>query len=203
MAERPNSSTAPKREPVGQLIRQARQSQNCTLQDLSRRADLSVGYLSQIERDIATPSLSLLSRLADALSLDLGHLIPIAHSRGLATQADSRETTWVRDGGMTYQALHGEFVGATFSAYQITLPVGFLGEVHQHAGEEFVMVHAGRALFEIDEKTYDLGPGDTVHFRSDMRHRVRNPHEVECVLIWLGNGPTLRRRPDMDQGAGA
>lgn len=185
---------------VGGLLRAARRSQNCTLQELSNRVDLSVGYLSQIERDIATPSLSSLKRLAAALSLDLSHLMPSANARGLVTKAGARETTWVREGGMTYQSLHGDFFGATFSSYLITLPVGFVGEIDQHGGEEFIEVRKGRVSFEVDGTTYDLGPGDTLHFRSDMRHQARNPHDNEALIFWLGNGPALRQRPDMEGG---
>ena len=194
--------SASKTRPVGQLIRNARRSQNCTLQELSARADLSVGYLSQIERDIATPSLSSLARLATALSLDLSYLMPMKNARGLSTRAVERETTWVREGGMTYQSLHGEFVGATFSAYLITLPAGFVSEIHNHTGEEFLEVRKGRVHFEIDGRLYDLGPGDTLHYRSDMQHQARNPHDTEALILWVGDSPSLRQRPRVGRETG-
>lgn len=115
---------------MGGLLRAARRSRNYTLQDLSTRADLSVGYPSQIERDIATPSLGLLNRLSAALSLDLGHFIPIPNAPGLITRAKDRETIWVREGGLTDQRLHGESIGASFAAFSITLPVGFSTETY-------------------------------------------------------------------------
>ncbi len=182
---------------VGALLRAARRGQDCTLQELSARADLSVGYLSQIERDIATPSLGSLNRLAAALSLDLSHFVHVPNARGLVGRAADRETTWVRAGGMTYQRLHGEFIGASFSAFLITLPAGFDTEIDRHSGEEFVEVRAGRVTFEIDGIDHDLGPGDTLHFRSDMRHQARNTTQQEALVFWLGNGPTFRQRPDI------
>jgi len=156
-----------------------------------------VGYLSQVERDIATPSLSSLKRLTAALSLDLGHFIPMPNARGLVTRVEDRETTWVRAGGMTYQRLHGDFIGASFSAFLITLPAKFKTEIDQHSGEEFVEVRAGRVIFDIDGTEYDLSAGDTLHFRSDMRHQARNPDNQEAQVFWLGNGPTFRQRPDI------
>ncbi len=182
---------------LGGLLRAARRKHDYTLQDLSQRAKLSIGYLSQIERDIATPSLGSLQRLATALSLDLSHLMPTTNARGLVTKADDRETSWVRAGGMTYQSLHGEFVGATFTAYLLTLPAGFVSVLDEHFGEEFVEIRSGRAIFNIDNETFELGTGDTIHFRSDMRHQVSNPYDVEALLFWLGNGPALRQRPDL------
>ncbi len=189
--------TVPAATGVGALLRNARRGQNCTLQELSLRADLSIGYLSQIERDIATPSLSSLKRLAVALSLDLGHFIEMPGARGLVSRAQDRETTWIRTDGMTYQRLHGEFVGASFSAFLITLPAGFVTEIDRHSGEEFVEVRSGRITFEIDDAAHDLGPGDTLHFRSDMRHQARNLTADPATVFWLGNGPTFRQRPGM------
>ncbi len=186
---------------VGALLRTARRNQNCTLQELSERADLSVGYLSQIERDLATPSLGSLNRLASALSLDLGHFIQMSNTRGLVTRAQGRETTWVREGGMTYQRLHGEFVGASFSAFLISLPVAFTTETDQHFGEEFVEVRSGRVAFIIGGQKYDLGVGDTLHFRSDQQHQAYTSETEEAVIFWLGNGPTFRQRPDVDKVA--
>lgn len=181
---------------VGALLRTARRNRDLTLQELSSLADLSVGYLSQVERDIATPSLGSLSRLAAALELDLGHFISIPNTRGLTTRAKDRETIRVREGGMTYQQLHGEFVGASFSAFLITLPAGFTTETDQHFGEEFIEVRSGRVIFEIDGQTYDLEAGDTLHFRSDLRHQARNPEDSDAVVFWLGNGPTFQQRAE-------
>ncbi|AML53042.1 helix-turn-helix domain-containing protein [Falsihalocynthiibacter arcticus] len=197
MPNDPSIQIEPERPAVGALLRAARRSRDYTLQELSSRSNLSIGYLSQIERDIATPSLGSLSKLAAALSVELGHFIPIPNARGLITRAKDRDTIWVREGGMTYERLHGEFVGASFSAFLITLPAGFTTETDQHFGEEFVEVRSGRVLFDVDGQDYDLGVGDTLHFRSDLRHQARNPDLQETVLFWLGNGPKFQSRPDI------
>lgn len=181
---------------VGALLRMARRNQGLTLQELSDRAELSVGYLSQIERDMATPSLGSLKRLAAALSMDLNHFIQMPNARGMVSRADDRETVWVRAGGMTYQRLHGEFAGASFSAFIITLPPGFVTETDQHFGEEFIEVRAGQVTFSIDGSDYLLSAGDTLHFRSDMQHQAQNSGNGDATLFWLGNGPTFRNRPD-------
>ncbi|PVA05481.1 helix-turn-helix domain-containing protein [Thalassorhabdomicrobium marinisediminis] len=201
MTETAHPDPTGQQPPVGALLRAARRSQNLTLQELSTRSGLSVGYLSQIERDIATPSLGSLNRLAAALSLDLGHFIPLPNARGLVTRKQDRETIWVREGGMTYERLHGEFVGAAFSAFLITMPAGFVTETDIHTGEEFVEVRSGRVIFTIGERDYDLQAGDTLHFNSDQRHQARNPEGDPAVLFWLGNGPTFQMTPQSGTSA--
>jgi quercetin dioxygenase-like cupin family protein len=113
------------------------------------------------------------------------------------TRREERDTIKVREGGMIYERLHGEFVGASFSAFLITLPAGFITELDQHQGEEFVEVRSGRVLFQVDTEEYDLGVGDTLHFRSDLHHQASNPHAEEAVLFWLGNGPRFQSRPGL------
>lgn len=193
----PDGETRPS---VGPLIRATRRRQDMTLQALGDASGLSVGYLSQIERDIATPSLSSLTRIAHALGAEVGQFMPVPRGSGIHNRAATRETTWISEGGMTYQRLHGEFPGATFSAFRITLPPGFEGEIDRHDGEEFVQLDSGRARFEIDGISYDLHAGDTLHFRSDMRHQAFNPHDAPAVLTWLGTSPVLRLREGGSDG---
>ncbi|SLN74217.1 HTH-type transcriptional regulator PuuR [Roseisalinus antarcticus] len=166
-----------------------------TLQDLGSASGLSVGYLSQLERDIATPSMSSLARIAHAMGVQIGHFMPVSGAAGIVNRAASRETTWINEGGMTYQRLHGDFPGATFSAFRITLPPGFVGEIDRHDGEEFVSVESGQVRFDIDGHRHELAPGDTMHFRSDMRHQAFNLSETAAaVVFWLGTSPVLRLR---------
>lgn len=172
-----------------------------TLQELGEASSLSVGYLSQIERDLATPSLSSLSRIAHALGVEIGQFMPVPRGSGILNRAATRETTWVNEGGMTYQRLHGEFPGATFSAFRITLPPGFVGEIDRHDGEEFVQLERGRVRFDIDGQLYDMEPGDTLHFRSDMRHQAFNlSAETPAIVVWLGTSPVLRLRQEVSGG---
>lgn len=189
------------RPSVGPLVRATRRRQDMTLQALGAASGLSVGYLSQIERDLATPSLSSLTRIAHALGAEIAQFMPVPRGSGILNRAATRETTWVNRGGMTYQRLHGEFPGATFSAFRITLPPGFVGEIDRHDGEEFVQLEAGQLRFEIDGQTHMMEPGDTVHFRSDMRHQAFNRSgETPAVVVWLGTSPVLRLREEVAHG---
>ena len=182
------------RPAVGPLIRGLRRRRNITLTRLGEATGLSVGYLSQIERDIATPSLGSLTRIAHALNTDIASFMPVPRGSGLLNRAATRETTWIAKGGMTYQRLHGDLPGATLSAFDITLPEGFVGEVDEHEGEEFVRVLAGQVEFRIDGDVYPMQTGDCLHFRSDMKHQALNMAQGPSVIFWLGPSPVLRLR---------
>lgn len=182
------------RAAIGPLIRGLRRRRNITLTQLGEATGLSVGYLSQIERDIATPSLGSLTRIAYALQANIANFMPVPRGSGLLNRARTRETTWIAEGGMTYQRLHGDLQGATLSAFDITLPEGFVGEIDQHEGEEFVRLLSGQVEFRIAGEVYLMDAGDCLHFRSDMKHQALNRAKGPSVIFWLGPSPVLRLR---------
>ena len=66
---------------LGGLIRQRRKKLSMTMQDLATTAGVSVGYVSQIERDMAVPSLGTLAQIADALSVEVEYFVKSNHQR--------------------------------------------------------------------------------------------------------------------------
>jgi transcriptional regulator with XRE-family HTH domain len=57
---------------IGQRIRRLRKAKDLTLEELARATDLSQPFISQIERDIKTPSVGTLSRICKALNVTMG-----------------------------------------------------------------------------------------------------------------------------------
>ena len=56
---------------IGKKIRQLRLQNNLTLEDLASRSELTKGFLSQLERDLTSPSISTLEDILEALGTNL------------------------------------------------------------------------------------------------------------------------------------
>jgi quercetin dioxygenase-like cupin family protein len=54
-----------------------------------------------------------------------------------------------------------------------------------HPGEELVIVHEGAMEFTVDGQLYELGEGDSIHFRTRLPHSWRNPTDEPARLTWL------------------
>ena len=67
---------------LGARMRTQRRRLSMTLQQLSAASGVSTGYLSQVERGNATPSLGTLNQIATALAVDLDHFV---HSHARST----------------------------------------------------------------------------------------------------------------------
>src|SRR5690349_23615540 len=63
------------REAIGAGLRRARTARRRTLRDVSRRARVSLGYLSEVERGRKEPSSELLASICEALDVALPDLL--------------------------------------------------------------------------------------------------------------------------------
>ena len=74
---------------LGEHVRNMRKKRGITLKELAEKTGLSIGYISQIERDLTDPSLSTLRKLSAALDIPTYLFMGGESSTGLTTrQAD-------------------------------------------------------------------------------------------------------------------
>ena len=55
----------------------------------------------------------------------------------------------------------------------------------RHPGEELIYVLEGAMCFTVDGKPIELGPGDSIHFRTDRPHTWHNPTEHPARALWF------------------
>ncbi len=60
---------------LGERLRQIRREHDLTLKDLSQRADLSIPYLSNVERGVVNPSIDTLQKVASAYNMTTKDLL--------------------------------------------------------------------------------------------------------------------------------
>ncbi len=172
---------------VGRKIRERRKELKLTLQELAGRTTLSVGFLSQVERNQATPSLSSVINITQALGLSVNDLVRAPAGAGNVTRASEREDFHVAGLDVTYARLSASFEDHRFNAVEVILPAGYEAESLIHDGEEFIYVLEGEISMSLDGVEHHLGPGDTLHFPSSIRHRWHNPTGRQARLIWAGS----------------
>ena len=172
---------------LGRTARRLRESQDLTLADVGRRANISSAMLSRLETGRVSPSLETIVALAQALGVTASVLMQrIGADDGgaqLIRAGEGLET--VRSGtrrGHTYHLLAAQrgprkifepFL-VTFNDKSEVFP-GF-----QHPGIEFIHILSGIIHYRHGRHTYVLRPGDTLTFRGDVAH---GPERLEKVPI--------------------
>ena len=192
------SSTQPR---VGALIRARRRQLHMTLQALGDAAGLSVGFLSQVERDQATPSLGALAGIARGLGVDIDYFIATPSIGNGVTRAGERTTFSLPGSSVMYERLHAEFPGRGLSSFIMIVPPGHHSEMVHHEGDELLYVLDGEISQTVDGVTIRLRAGDSLHFRGSSDHSWANESKRPARILWTGTMSILRPRQEGERPA--
>lgn len=195
------------RSDIGARIRAARTERKITLRELARRLEISPGHLSQVERGLVTPSITLLYAIAEKLNLGMSDLFEsmagsedpakdITLTEGedrFVTRAANRRTISL-DTGVRWELLTPT-TREPVDFREIIYPVGAgsakPGSFVNHNGREYGLVLSGRLHVQLEFDAYELGPGDTIAFDSAVPHRFWNegPETVKAVWCTVSSAP--------------
>jgi transcriptional regulator with XRE-family HTH domain len=167
---------------LGADLRALRRARGLTLAELARRLGRSVGWMSQVERDLSTPDPETLARLADTLDVPLALLQDRA--AGDVVRADRRRPLGERVPGLTETLLSPDLSDG-FEVIHSTFAPGARRDdpVTRHT-TEIAHLLTGRLTVWLGAARHDLGPGDTVRLRGQP-FRWANPHAAPAVAIWI------------------
>ncbi|MGH3757544.1 helix-turn-helix domain-containing protein [Actinophytocola sp.] len=181
------------------MIRKRRQAQKMTLAQLAERANVSVSYVSQVERGVANPTLSSLKALSEALGFTIGSLL----DGGSAEHEDDADGVAVLRGGNRRRVVYpgsgiaNELLSPDLQRQMEIIWVeappgrGSGGHPHQHEGEECGVVISGRMRFWVAEREWVLEPRDAIYFPSKLPHRWESIGDGDLVAIWIITPPTF------------
>ncbi|MDA0821674.1 MAG: cupin domain-containing protein [Proteobacteria bacterium] len=178
----------------GSELRALRKARSLSLTELAERSDLSVGHLSQIERNISTPSVKALGSIARALGVTVawffsgGNLGP-PNEKGIVVRKDNRRRIIFREGFVDY-LLSPTLEGSLELILSHFEPGASTGEKYVHRGEEGGLVMKGKIEITVGERSFILEEGDSFNFPSSEPHRYRNVSDVETIVMYAITPPS-------------
>ena len=179
-------STEPNTTPMGAMIRARRRQLNMTLHEVCQSAEISGGYLSQIERDFAVPTITTLSRISSALGVGLDFFIARPKPTDCVTRSDRRQRFALGGSEILYERLGAEFAGHELSSFIMTIPPGYRSERVTHDGEETFFVIKGCLDLALDDDEITLEAGDSAHYKASRVHGWSNPGPEPAQVLWTG-----------------
>ena len=173
---------------LGSDLRALRKARGLTLTELAVRVGRSVGWLSQIERDLTEPSIADLRRLAQALdqpvSLFFGAPDAPADERGYVVRADARRSLGTSEEGLVEQLLSPDLGGSFEIVRSVFAPGAELADAATRPTEEAGYIVSGCLDLWIDGRRFHLTEGDSFRFDRES-YRWRNPGSEPCVAVWV------------------
>ncbi|HPO57844.1 MAG TPA: cupin domain-containing protein [Anaerolineaceae bacterium] len=161
---------------VGERLRVLRGERGVSMRALARESGLSANALSMIERGLTSPSVSTLSKLANALGVPITAFFreePVRSRIVFSKAGDRNELTFMRG---RWEGLGGERFEGRVDAFLITLEGGANSGPHGmlHTGHELIYCLQGKIEYEVDGERFLLEPGDSLLFAARLMHRWRN-----------------------------
>jgi len=179
---------------LGERIRGLRKRQGLTLTDLAQRSELSVGYLSQLERDLSRPSVDTLLKISRCLGVNIQWFFSSKKEisetdAGYVVRKGSRQNIHYDD-GIHDQLLTPSPSGQIEVVHSRFPPGAYIRTSYTHEGEEVGYILSGSFELWVGERYFLLAEGDSFRFSSQEPHRYGNPGENETVVIWVITPPT-------------
>ncbi|MDO6565082.1 XRE family transcriptional regulator [Amphritea sp. 1_MG-2023] len=173
----------------GDRVRGLRKSKAKTLTQLAKETGLSSGYLSQIERGLAQPSISALVTISKALGVNAQFFFA-----GEPEVNEVEKDYVVRSGqyleiqyenGIVDQLLTPKS-NRKMQVVRCILPSGGgVDKPYSHKGSEVILINAGTLDVWIGKKHFTLNQGDTLTFDSTEEHLYSNKGDVDVDVYWF------------------
>lgn len=164
-------------------LRARRLALGLTLKAVAESAGLTAGFISQIERGIAVPSLSSLAAVAQVLGTGVSQFLVQPSGDARLTRHDQREVYTVGDSTMRYERLSAAFPGNVLRTVLIHEDPGHRSEPISHEGEEIFFILDGAITVEVDGERTLLATGDSMHFPSRLRHSTWNHTKKPTTIL--------------------
>jgi len=176
---------------IGEKLRRLRVRCGLTMQELATRCDLSKGFISQLERDLTSPSIATLVDILEAVGSDLPSFFAEAEAEKLVFGPD--DITKSRDdAGAITSWLIPHSQKNDMEPIIIELPPGAkTPEDDPHAGEEFGYVLAGTIKIVLGGKQTKAKKGESFYFPATRPHCIENAGQSVAKILWVSTPPTF------------
>jgi len=170
----------------GANLKQQRLRKGWTLDDLASRSKLSKAFISRLESGDRQASIAAVLTLSQVFGVSLASMFETQAGMDPCLIVRKSETVSLEANGLSYVPL--SYAGRHFNLRPIRVTVSpkRTGTEHfHHEGEEWIYVLSGQLSVSIADETYELDPGDAIHFDSRLPHRVsaRGKSSPEILLV--------------------
>ncbi|MFD1038944.1 helix-turn-helix domain-containing protein [Virgibacillus byunsanensis] len=164
---------------IGTKIRVIRKRKKITIAQMCEGTDLSKGFISNIENNNTSPSISTLNTIASFLGVPLPYLLLEKKQHMHVVRQDSRSKS-------TFNNLKIEHLTSKGGLRMMIVefpPGATIGEPHAHEGEECHLVLEGIILAEQGEDCAIVEKGDSFSWNASVPHFVKNIGDEKAVVL--------------------
>jgi transcriptional regulator with XRE-family HTH domain len=176
---------------IGERIRNLRQSSNLTQEELADRANLTKGFISQIERDLTSISLDSLAQILEALDENISDFFRETSEEKIVYRGQDRVAI-EKEKIQKFELLVPGSTNRRLEPILLTLRKGeSTPKEKPHEGEEFGFVLRGRFTLRFGRETLKLRRGECFYLSAEKEHWLHNSGSKEAVMLWISSPPSF------------
>ncbi|MGI9369834.1 MAG: helix-turn-helix domain-containing protein [Ruegeria sp.] len=182
------NNQAPQSATLGADIRALRKARGLTLSDISTRLDRSIGWFSQVERDLSEPSISDLRLIAECLGVPMSMLF--AHSaipadeQGYVVRAGSRRPMGSGAEGLIEELLSPDLTDDFEMVHSTFQPHSRMQTPANRPTQEVGYMVSGKLDLVIGTRQFTVGTGDSFRVKNEP-YQWANPYKEQAVAVWV------------------
>ena len=176
---------------IGERIRNLRQLSNLTQEELAERANLTKGFISQIERDLTSISLDSLVQILDALDENIPDFFRGAAEEKIVYRPKDRVTI-EKEKIERFELMIPGSTNRRLEPILLTLRQGQVTPKERpHEGEEFGFVLRGRVTLRFGKEALKLKKGECFYLSAEKEHWLQNTSSKEAIILWISSPPSF------------
>jgi len=167
----------------GQRVKKLREDHKMTMVDLAEKTGQPPEFIEEVESDRLTPPVSFLLQLSQALQIDPSNFL--TEQEKIQIDGKRQEGFIKRTQNYSYRTLTPGAADKHLRAFMVTIEPKEKHKMveYKHPGEEFIFVYRGELELTLGNQVFHMKQGETVHFDSETKHKLRNMSDEKCELI--------------------
>lgn len=170
---------------IGKKIKELRESKGYSVREFAKLCELSPSLVSQVERNVSSPSISSLVKMAEVLHFPVGHFFEEQQQENHIVRKTERRKLTYPDRTSTYELATPPESDGEFRMLIVTLKSKEYSSEHKvsHQDKEVCFVMQGTVEIEFENRRFILEEGDTITFNSQDPHRFFNPLKSDVQFL--------------------
>ncbi len=177
---------------IGEKIKRLRLENNLTQEELADRCELSKGFISQLERDMTSPSIASLVDILESLGTNLQVFFSETIEEKIVFKSEDFFEKEDDTLGYKLEWIIPNAQKNMMEPIMLTLAPNGAYETHDpHEGEEFGYVLSGSVVVRLGSKKYVAKAGDTIYYQANRSHDIVNKGKREAKILLVGTPPNF------------
>ena len=174
---------------IGERIKNLRQMSNLTQEELAARANLTKGFISQVERDLTSISLDSLVQILEALDENISDFFRETSQEKMVYREKDRVPI-EKERIERFELLVPGATNRRLEPVLLTLKQGqATAKEKPHEGEEFGFVLQGRVSLRFGKEITKLKKGECFYLWAEKEHWLENTSSRNAVILWITSPP--------------